>query len=232
MVKLQKHKLYSVFFQDSKKSHILARAIQFFQKQSTEKIGDYNPNHVGCAFVDYMSVNSLAEAVFRSGNQIVNLDDKIKNHKGVVKIYDTSIRFSEFVLNTVIRQKINMPYRSLLAIQSIEFEYKKGIKNIPLNLAFWIMNSVVDFIKVFLPKNIIGSFCVKFLLEIIQGCDGEKKSKLSNVVNNRYEDLSGAVDNSKLSPIEFLRSTIKAKNKLIYVIQDGNIIFSRDVGTK
>lgn len=223
-IRLKKHKLYSVFFEDSKKSHLFAKLIQLCQKYSTTGVNGYNPNHIGCAFVDYSNENSLLEAVFVSGNTIAKLNEKIKNYKGTIEIYDTSVKFSDVVLNSVIKSEINKRYGILSALSALEFTYQKGIKYFLLNCIFLFTNTLLDFVKIFIPFY-KGSFCVKLWLKVITGCDNYKRSVLTKILQIKYENTIKEIDIDELTPIDALQATHQAKNKLIYRIKNGEIIF-------
>ena len=227
IVDLKKRKLYTVFFEDSKKSHLFAKLIQLCQKYSTTGVEGYNPNHIGCAFIDFNQQNTLLEAIFVSGNTLTKLDDKIKNYKGTIEIYDTSIKFSEIVLNSVIKEEINKKYGILSALAALEFTYQKGVKYFLLNCIFLFINTLLDFIKVFIPFY-KGSFCVKLWLKVVISCD-HNKGELSKILQTKYENTFKEIDIDELTPIDALLSTHQAKNKLIYIIKDGEIIFDANV---
>lgn len=223
-ITLKKHKLYTVFFEDSNKWHIFASFIQFCQKYSTTSIKDYNPNHIGCAFLDFRKTNKLIEAVVATGNTLTSLDKKIKEYKGIIKIYDTSINFSEVVLNSIISENANKKYGILSPFSALEFAYKKKAKGIIPNILFLVLNSFLDILKIFIPFG-KGSFCVKLWLQVIIECDVHKKSLLIEKIHTRYKNAKGEMDFDELTPADALLSTHQAKNKLLYIIKNGEIIF-------
>jgi hypothetical protein len=228
IVNLKKHKLYTVFFEDSNKWHIFAKFIQFCQKYSTTGVDGYNPNHIGSAFLDFRKTNKLLEAVVATGNTLTSLDKKIKEYKGTIRIYDTSINFSEVVLNSIINENANKKYGILSPFSALEFAYKKKTKGIIPNILFLVLNSFLDILKIFIPFG-KGSFCVKLWLQVIMECDVHKKSLLVQKLQARYENAKGEIDFDELTPADALLSTHQAKNKLIYTIKNGEIIFDANV---
>lgn len=223
-IKLKKHELYTVFFEDSNKWHVFASFIQFCQKYSTTGIVDYNPNHIGCAFLDFRKTNKLIEAVVATGNTLISLDKKAKEYKGTIRIYGTSIKFSEVVLNSFVNENVNKKYGILSPFSALEFAYKKKAKGIIPNILFLILNSFLDMLKIFIPFG-KGSFCVKLWLQVVTECDVHKKSLLTQKIQTRYANIKGEIDFDELTPADALLSTHQAKNKLMYIIKNGKIIF-------
>jgi hypothetical protein len=93
---------------------------------------------------------------------------------------------------------------------------------------FLALNSFLDILKIFIPFW-KGDFCAKLWFRNVMKCDVHKKSLLVQKLQTRYENAKGEMDFDELTVADTLLSTHQAKNKLIYIIKDGEIIFDANV---